>query len=162
MASLSRVFRILLGRSTINPTNSLLNTSSCASFGLPFFPRQPRVISVDLFAGLDLRNLVTCHSPHRRLIRPLSPLPPSASLSPVSLSLSVSAFAARNHTTKLSFDALADALSTLFASSLYAIIEIISLALVTSFCLSSFSLVPLATTIAPCPRSCLVATREIL
>lgn len=37
-----------------------------------------RVTLTDLFAVLGLRNLVTCHSPHRRPIRPLPPLPPQS------------------------------------------------------------------------------------
>lgn len=39
-----------------------------------------RVTLTDLFAVLGLRNLVTCHSPHRRPIRPLPPPPQSVGL----------------------------------------------------------------------------------
>lgn len=57
-------------------TNFLLNALICALFGPHFFQAVPRFTSIDLFAGPGLWNLVTCHSPHRRLIRPQPPVPP--------------------------------------------------------------------------------------
>jgi hypothetical protein len=123
------------------------------SFWASLVSCHSRVTLIDIFAILGLRNLVTCHSPHRRPIRPLPPLPPSQS---ASFSL-LSAFAARNHTTNFSLSLRRCSLDIyrLDALRFHSLFQ---------FSHSGLSLALFAWSRSPshrAPRSCLVATREI-